>query len=74
MQWAAKQGIDGIKLTDSEDQTPEVMSAILDEAKKQKLGTVAHLSQIGVGRFNAEQAGTPGWAPSPTSTAISNRC
>lgn len=60
VQWAAKQGIDGIKLTDSEDQTPEVMSAILDEAKKQKLGTVAHLSQIGVGRFNAEQAGDAG--------------
>lgn len=60
VQWAAKQGIDGIKLVDSEDQPPEVMAAIMDEAKKQKLGTVAHLSQIGVGRMNAVQAGEAG--------------
>jgi len=60
VQWAAKQGIDGIKLLDNEDQTPEVMIAIMDEAKKQKLGTVAHLSQIGVGRMNALQAGEAG--------------
>lgn len=60
VQWAAKAGIDGIKLSDSEDQPPEVMAAIMDEAKKQKLGTVAHLSQIGVGRMNALQAGNAG--------------
>jgi imidazolonepropionase-like amidohydrolase len=60
VQWAAKQGIDGIKILDSEDQPPEVMAAIMDEAKKQKLGTVAHLSQVGVGRVNAEQAGEMG--------------
>lgn len=56
VQWAAKAGIDGLKLTDSEDQSPEVMEALIDEAKKLNLGTVAHLSQIGVARFNAEQA------------------
>ncbi len=60
VQWAAKQGIDGIKILDSEDQPPEVMAAIMDEAKKTKLGTVAHLSQIGVGRMNAVQAGEAG--------------
>ncbi|WP_380874112.1 amidohydrolase [Sphingomonas sp. DBB INV C78] len=60
VQWAAKQGIDGIKLINNEDQPPEVMAAIMDEAKKLKLGTVAHLSQIGVGRMNAEQAGDAG--------------
>ncbi|AGH49494.1 putative hydrolase [Sphingomonas sp. MM-1] len=60
VQWAAKQGIDGIKLIDNEDQPPEVIEAIIDEAKKQKLGTVAHLSQIGVGRMNALQAGEAG--------------
>jgi len=60
VQWAAKQGIDGIKILDSEDQPPEVMAAIMDEAKKTKLGTVAHLSQIGVGRMNAVQAGDAG--------------
>jgi len=60
VQWAAKQGIDGIKLLDDPDQPPEVMAAIMDEAKKLKLGTTAHLSQIGVGRMNAEQAGDAG--------------
>ena len=58
--WAAKQGIDGIKLLDDPDQQPEVMAAVLDEAKKLHLGTVAHLSQIGVGRMNAQQAGDAG--------------
>lgn len=60
VQWAAKQGIDGIKLLDDPDQPPEVMEAIFDEAKKLKLGTTAHLSQLGVGRMNAEQAGEAG--------------
>lgn len=60
VRWATKAGIDGIKLLDSEDQPPEVMAAIMDEAKKQKIGTVAHLSQIGVGRMNALEAGNAG--------------
>jgi imidazolonepropionase-like amidohydrolase len=53
VRWAAQQGIDGLKL-DSHD--PEIMAALIDEAKKLNLGTVAHLSQMGVGRMNARDA------------------
>jgi hypothetical protein len=53
VRWAAQQGIDGLKL-DAHD--PPVMAALIDEAKQQGLGTVAHLSQMGVGRMNAIQA------------------
>jgi imidazolonepropionase-like amidohydrolase len=60
VQWAAKQGIDGIKILNNEDQPPEVFAAIVDEAKKLHLGTVSHLSQVGVGRMNALQAGEAG--------------
>ncbi|MBZ6377699.1 amidohydrolase family protein [Pacificimonas aurantium] len=60
VRWAAGEGIDGIKLSNNEDQPPEVIEAIIDEAEKQGLGTVAHLSQIGVGRLNALEAGRMG--------------
>ncbi|MCH8684537.1 amidohydrolase family protein [Pedomonas mirosovicensis] len=60
VRWAAKQGIDGIKLAADPNQPPEVLEAIFDEAKKQGLGTTAHLSQIGVGRMSALQAGRAG--------------
>ena len=60
VQWAAKQGIDGVKILNDPDQPPEVFAAIVDEAKKQHIGTVSHLSQVGVGRMNALQAGDVG--------------
>lgn len=50
VQWAAKEGIDGIKFNSFD---PEIMAALLDEAKIQKLGSTAHLGQMGVGRMNA---------------------
>ncbi|MGD8868222.1 MAG: amidohydrolase family protein [Gemmatimonadales bacterium] len=53
VRWAAKQGVDGLKL-DSYD--PDVMEALIDEAKKNGLGTQAHLSQMGVARMNALDA------------------
>jgi len=56
VRWAKKQGIDGLKLSNSHIQPPEVMAALMDEARKLGLGTTAHLSQIGVGTMNAEQA------------------
>jgi imidazolonepropionase-like amidohydrolase len=54
VQWAAAQridgaGIDGLKLG---AQDPEIMEALIDEAHKLKLETVAHLDQMGVGRMN----------------------
>lgn len=60
VRWAAKAGIDGIKLGADANQPPEVLEAIFDEAKKQHIGTVAHISQIGVGRMSAEHAGETG--------------
>lgn len=58
VRWAAKNGVDGIKFFNFE--RPEIMAAMLDEAKLQHLGTVAHLSQPGVARMNALQAGALG--------------
>ncbi len=50
---AAKTGIDGIKLT---AYPPEIMAALLDEAKKLGLGSTAHLAQTGVAQMNALDA------------------
>ena len=60
VRWAAKNNIDGIKFFNRENETPDVFSAALDEAKKLGLGTTAHLSQIGVANFNGRQAGAAG--------------
>ena len=56
--WVAQQGHDGVKLF--LDQPPVVTEAVLDEARKLKLGTVAHLRQTGVGEINARRAGELG--------------
>ena len=50
---AAKTGIDGVKLT---AYPPDIMAALLDEAKKLGLGSTAHLSQAGVANMNAIDA------------------
>ena len=49
----AARGIDGLKLGAYE---PEIMHALIDEAHKHKLGTVAHLAQLGVAQMNALDA------------------
>ena len=53
VQMAAKTGIDGLKLT---AYPPEIMAALLDEAKKLGLGSTAHLAQTGVAQMNARDA------------------
>jgi imidazolonepropionase-like amidohydrolase len=60
VQWAAKNGIDGIKFFNNGDETPAIDRAALDEARKVGLGSVAHLSQTGVAQFNARDAGEAG--------------
>ncbi|HEV2567799.1 amidohydrolase family protein [Sphingomonas sp.] len=60
VRWAAKNNIDGIKLFNRGEETPEVIAATIDEAKKQGLGTVAHLSQTGVAQLDALEAGRLG--------------
>lgn len=58
VRWAAKSGYDGVKLFNSEPRA--VTAAAIDEARKQKLGTVAHLGQSGVADVNARVAGELG--------------
>jgi imidazolonepropionase-like amidohydrolase len=53
IRYAAKKGIDGIKIFNF---PPDVLEALLDEAGKHNLGSVAHLSQLMVGEANARQA------------------
>jgi hypothetical protein len=60
VQSIAAQGYDGIKFFNSE--APAVMRAILEEARRLRLGTVAHLGQGGVAEVNADRATEMGLA------------
>ncbi len=53
VQWAAANGIDGLKLG---SERPDIMAALLDEARKHQLGSTAHLAQGGVAQMNAIKA------------------
>ena len=53
VRWAKEQGIDGLKLG---AHPPDIMAAVLDEAKKLGLGSTAHLDQLGVPNMNAIDA------------------
>lgn len=53
VRWAAQHGVDGMKLG---SYRPELMAALLDEAKKLGLGSTAHLAQTGVAQMNALDA------------------
>lgn len=53
VRWAAQKGVDGFKLGAHE---PDVMAALIDEARKHGLGTQAHLAQTGVARMNVLDA------------------
>lgn len=60
VRWAASAGIDGIKFFNRGDETPEIVRAAIDEARKLGLGTVAHLSQNNIAEFNARDAAAAG--------------
>jgi hypothetical protein len=53
VRWAAANNIDGMKIG---AEWPSIMAALLDEAKKVGLGSVAHLAQTGVAQMNADEA------------------
>jgi imidazolonepropionase-like amidohydrolase len=53
VKWAAANGVDGLKLG---AERPDIMAALLDEAKKNGLGSTAHLQQGGVAQMNAIKA------------------
>jgi imidazolonepropionase-like amidohydrolase len=50
VRWCAANGVDGMKLV---AYPPEIMAALLDEAKQHGLGSTAHLEQRGVAQMNA---------------------
>jgi len=54
VQWVAKKGGEGLKVYGAGDPIydPEILRALLDEAKIQHLGSTTHLSQMGVARMN----------------------
>ncbi len=58
VRWAASQEVDGQRIDGlklgAED--PEIMEALIDEARERGLGTVAHLDQMGVSRMTALDA------------------
>ena len=51
--WAHANGVDGLKLG---AERPDLMAALLDEAKKLNMGSTAHLQQTGVVQINAIKA------------------
>ncbi|HUQ81855.1 MAG TPA: hypothetical protein VM076_11975 [Gemmatimonadaceae bacterium] len=53
VRWLAQNGGDGLKLG---AERPDIMAALLDEAKKLNLGSTAHLQQTGVAQMNADEA------------------
>lgn len=55
IRWIAQHGADGIKVG-LDGERPAVIAALLDEAKKQNLGSVAHLAQNMVAQMNADEA------------------
>jgi N-acetylglucosamine-6-phosphate deacetylase len=50
VRWGKANGIEGLKLV---SYRPEIMAALLDEARKQNMGSTAHLGQTGVAQMNA---------------------
>lgn len=55
--WANGKGVDGIKIFNLD---PEIFKAAVEEARKLKMGSVAHLSQMMVSRVNARDAAEMG--------------
>ena len=52
-EWVRKAPLDGIQGLKLGAYRPEIMEALLDEAKRLNLGSVAHLHQMGVAQMNA---------------------
>jgi imidazolonepropionase-like amidohydrolase len=50
VRWGAANGLEGLKVG---AERPDIMAALLDEAKKHNLGSTAHLQQTGVAQMNA---------------------
>jgi imidazolonepropionase-like amidohydrolase len=53
VRWLKQNAGDGLKVG---AERPDIMAALMDEARKQGLGTTAHLQQTGVAQMNADDA------------------
>ncbi len=60
VRWARQQGMDGFKLGLGLYYDPDVVAAIIEEARRQGMGTTAHLAQMGVARMNVLEAARAG--------------
>ncbi|HEX5082311.1 MAG TPA: amidohydrolase family protein [Blastocatellia bacterium] len=61
VRWAKQKGADGFKVIGGDSIfDPEILGALLDEAKKLQMGTTTHMSQTGVARTNVIQAARMG--------------
>ena len=60
VRYAKKQGVDGVKTYGLSKAAPEVSFAAWDEAKKQGMGSLAHLGQMEVAAMNARDAAEHG--------------
>jgi imidazolonepropionase-like amidohydrolase len=50
VRWGAANGVEGLKVG---AHRPDIMAALMDEAKKNNMGSTAHLQQTGVAQMNA---------------------
>jgi imidazolonepropionase-like amidohydrolase len=61
VRWAKQKGADGFKVIGGDSIfDPEILSALLDEAKKLQMGSTTHMAQTGVVRTNVIQAARMG--------------
>ena len=61
VRWAKQKGADGFKIIGGDSIfDPEILSALLDEAKKLQMGSTTHMAQTGVVRTNVIQAARMG--------------
>ena len=60
VRWANAQGMDGFKLGLGLYYDPDVITAMIDEARTQGMGTTAHLTQMGIARMDALEAARVG--------------
>jgi imidazolonepropionase-like amidohydrolase len=61
VRWAKQKGADGFKIIGGDSIfDPEILSALLDEAKKLQIGSTTHMAQTGVVRTNVIQAARMG--------------
>jgi hypothetical protein len=60
VRWAEAQGMDGFKLGLGLYYDPDILEAMIDEARARGMGTTAHLTQMGIARMDVLDAARAG--------------